>query len=161
MKIGQKWRLYLALLKKIPVESPEPRVLSQVSYVLQPFFGFFLKQSLEQILQLRGPVFVEIRFPELDLFEEFAPVLGVEWRESMNEFIDERAKAPPVNCLSVAFFLDDLWSQVLWSSANRESIVFSYDVVLRQPEISDLDVPLLINQDVFRFETILNGKYSR
>lgn len=88
MKIGQKGGFDLALLQKSPVNSSEPWVLSQVSNVQQPFLRIFLKQPLEKILQFRGPVFVEVRFTKLDLFEEFTSIFGVERRKSVDKFID-------------------------------------------------------------------------
>lgn len=36
----------------------------------------------------------------------------------MNEFIEDGAKTPPIHWFSMAYFLDDFGSKVLWRAAN-------------------------------------------
>lgn len=68
-----------------------------------------------------------------------------------DHFIDEAAKAPPVDTFVVALPVDDFGCQILGSSTNR----FSHFVVFddfRKSEVCEFDISLLVEQDVFRLE---------
>lgn len=64
-------------------------MLLYICHILQSRLCFFLEQLTEQILNIVAPVFVEVRLGIFDFVEEFAPVFGVEGRETMDELINE------------------------------------------------------------------------
>jgi hypothetical protein len=102
----------------LPVDAAEPGVLLEVGHVLQPGICFLLEKFTEEVLEVVAPVFVEVGFVMFDLIEQFTSVFGVEGRETMDEFVDERAQTPPVNCFAVSFFLYDLRGEVFRGSAD-------------------------------------------
>lgn len=71
----------------------------------------------------------------------------------MNQFVDDRAKAPPIDCLPMTDFVDDFGGQVFWSSTDGKGFEISLDVVSGQSKVSEFDIAVGSDQYVFRFET--------
>lgn len=59
-----------------------------------------------------------MRLSTFDFIKKLGPVPAVERRKSMHEFVNQRAKTPPVDSFSVSFLLDDFRSKILWGAAN-------------------------------------------
>jgi hypothetical protein len=95
---------------------------------------------------------VQLGVPVDDGLEQLHPVFAAEGREAADHFVDEAAEAPPVHVETVAHFLDDLGSQVLGGATNG-GCVFLVLEDLRQSEVSQLDVPRLVDDDVLRLQT--------
>ena len=64
-------------------------------------------------------------------------------------FVDEDSEAPPVNRLAVAFLQKNLRSKVLGCSAERVGLAV-YE--LGEAEVSQLQVTLFVDQQVFRLK---------
>jgi len=66
---------------------------------------------------------------------------------------DEDAESPPVYCFSVAFTLDDLGGKVLGCSTEGPRSVLD---LFGKPKISNLDMAVPVEQEVFRFEVTVD-----
>jgi hypothetical protein len=51
----------------------------------------------------------------------------------------------------MALLFDDFGRQVFWSAADRKGLIFLKDIVLGKPKVSQLNVPLFVDQDILRF----------
>ncbi len=71
----------------------------------------------------------------------------------MNQFVDDRAKAPPIDCLPMTDFVDDFGGQVFGSSTDGKGFEISLNVVSGQSKVSEFDIAVGSDQYVFRFET--------
>lgn len=114
--------------------------------------GVLFEELTEKISQLGAPIFIQIGFAIFNLVKKLVPVFGVEGRESVDQLIDERPEAPPVDRLSMPLLPDDLRGKVLGCSANRKGVVVPSDVVLGEPEVGELDVAVDPDQHVLGFE---------
>jgi hypothetical protein len=79
----------------------------------------------------------------------------------VDEFEQQGAEAPPVDCPSVALLADDLGSQVLGSAAKGEGLVVAEDVAAGEAEVGELDEAVLADEDVLGLEAAWAGEYSR
>ena len=87
-----------------------------------------------------------------DGLEQFHPVFVSEWGESCDHLVDEASQTPPVDIDLVSHLLDDLWGQVFGGAADGGGcLVLAED--LGQAEVSQLDVAVLVDDDVFGFQT--------
>lgn len=93
-------------------------------------------------------------------FEQFHPILTAERRESTYHFVDKTPQTPPINIESVANLLYDLGGQVLGSAADGSGAFLVLED-LRQAEVSELDVPHLVDYDVLGLEAKSIKPYSR
>lgn len=93
-------------------------------------------------------------------FEKFHAVLTAEGRKATYDFVNEAPQTPPVHVESVAYLLYDLRGQVLRGAADGcgTFLVLQY---LRQAEVSQLDVPHLVDYDVLGLEAKSGRAYSR
>ena len=55
----------------------------------------------------------------------------------------------------VALILDDLWGDVLWGTAESVGPIAGHES-LDETEISNLDVPILLNKHVLWFQVSIN-----
>ena len=104
-------------------------------------------------------VFVELSW-ELDLLvqshlEDLVWVLGHERGSSVKGLVDEDAKGVPVHRRVVALVLNDLGGDVLGSAAERVSSV-TWQELLDEAEVSELDVSILLDQHILRLEVPVN-----
>ena len=96
----------------------------------------------------------------LDHLEQLVAVLGLEGRAAGHHLVDQAAEAPPVHRLLVALAVHDLGRQVLGRAADRlRALGLGQD--LREPEVGELHVPLLVDQDVLGLQAAWGQKYSR
>jgi len=78
----------------------------------------------------------------------------VEGLEKMyrDHFVEQNAQCPPVDRLGVTLTDQELGSQVFWCTAKRVGLFAIGHVELAKTEITQRNVPVAIEQDVFRFQ---------
>ena len=100
-------------------------------------------------------VFIEVSWELQLLFqnhlENLVRVVCHEGRSSINKLICHDAQSVPVYCLRIAFVLNDFWSDVFWRTTEGVSPLTLANF-LDEAKISELNVPILIHQNVFRLE---------
>lgn len=119
-----------------------------------------LEKAFQEIAQLVSGVGRDVGIAELDLVEELRPALGVEGREPDHHFVDEGAEAPPVNGLAVALLVEYFGGEVFGSAADGVGVIVS-DVHFGEAEISEAQVALFVDEDVFGLEAAWGKRYSR
>ena len=82
-----------------------------------------------------------------DLFEEVHAIGGLEGRVAGSHLVDEAAEAPPVDFGAVSYLFDHFRRQVLGSPADGHCVSLLVQH-LRQAEIRQFNVPLLVQYDV-------------
>ena len=95
-----------------------------------------------------------------DGLEELHAVLAAEGREAADHLVDEAGKTPPIDIRPVADLLDDLRREVLGRPADGGG-AFLVLKDLREAEVRELDVPVLIDDHIFRLEAECCDAYSR
>lgn len=95
------------------------------------------------------------------IFKQLQPILVVEGWESCEHLMNKAAQAPPIDINSMALLPDYLRCQILRSATDCECFLLAACQDFREPKISQLDVPALIDYDIFWFETGLKNRYSR
>ena len=88
---------------------------------------------------------------ELYLVEELGPALRVEGRQAHHHLVDQRSQAPPVDRLPVALLVENLGSQVLRGSADREGVAVG-NVHFGEAEVGEPEVAAVVDEDVFGLE---------
>ena len=83
-----------------------------------------------------------------DALEELHAIFAAEGRKPADHFVDEAAKAPPVDIVAVPYFLDDFGGEVLGSAADGGGGLFVLQY-LGEAEVGELDVAHLIDDHVF------------
>ena len=76
-----------------------------------------------------------------------------EGREAGEHFVDDAAKAPPIDGLVVSLLLNDFGGEVFRSAADGHGLFVLEVEGAGEAEVGDLDVAALIKQHVFRLET--------
>lgn len=83
----------------------------------------------------------------------------VEGREPNNHFIGQDTQSPPVHWEGVAALNQDLWGQVVWSTAEGVGLCISFEH-FGETEVSEADVSILVHQDVLRFKISINDVFG-
>lgn len=96
----------------------------------------------------------------LDQLVHFRIILRarVERREPHNHLVSQNAEGPPVHGEGVAALDQDLGSQVVGGSAERERLRISFEH-LRQPEVGQANVPVLVHQNIFRLQIAVDDVF--
>lgn len=96
----------------------------------------------------------------LDQLVHFGIILRarVEGREPHNHLVSQNTEGPPVHGEGVAALDQDLGSQVVGGSAERERLRISFEH-LRQPEVGQANVPVLVHQDIFRLQIAVDDVF--
>lgn len=61
----------------------------------------------------------------------------------------------------MTLFLDHFGGQVLRGSANGESFAIMLNVVLGETKVGELNIAFRVDENIFRFQTEYNARYSR
>ena len=77
-------------------------------------------------------------------------VIVVEGVDTSVHLVDKNPESPPVDSLPVALVENNLWSNVLWGSADRECSSLVED--LGETEVSEFQVPVVSDQQVLRLQ---------
>ena len=152
---GHEGSLQLLLQQGVPVHALEPRValyLKRPVLGAQPVLWLLLEEALKQVPQLVGNIGRNVGVAEFYLVEELRPVLGVKRRQPDHHFVDERAQTPPIHWLSMPLLVEDLGSEILRRPADGVGIIVG-DVHFGEPEVSEPEIPVLIDEDVLWFQT--------
>ena len=85
-------------------------------------------------------------------------VLMEKWWNTHDHFINQNAKSPPVNFNSMPSIQNNFRCKILRSSTNAFAPIYKLLVpdFFRKSEISHLDVPLTVKQDVLRLQVPIN-----
>ena len=92
----------------------------------------------------------ERNFPSEDILVDSHRVFIVERIDSSVHFIDQDTESPPVNSFSVTLVQNDLWSNVLRSSADSESS--SFIQYFGKSEIGKFKIAVIRDKKIFWFE---------
>ena len=153
-----KWHegsFQLLLEEGVPVHALEPRVALDLKGAIlgaQTILWLLLEETLKKVSQLVRNIGRDVGVAELDLIEQFRPVFGVKRRQSDHHFIDERTQAPPIHWFPMPLLVKDLRREVLRRAADGVSIIVG-DIHLGEPEVSQSEIPVLIDQDILWFQT--------
>ena len=99
----------------------------------------------EKILKLFTPGLAHVGLGIFDPVKEFCPVFGVEGRQSMHQFIDEGAQAPPVDWLPMPLLLHNFRSEVLGRPADGHGLFIHLDVVPGEAKVGKFYVTIATN----------------
>ena len=80
----------------------------------------------------------------------------VEGGDAEEEFVGEDAEGPEVDGGGVALFEEDLGGLVLAGATEGEGLLLLRDQLPTKPEVSQLHVPTLLQQDVLRLQVPVN-----
>ena len=139
------------------VDPSNPRVKQYLLQTLQwtySHFGVFVQQTWQQILDLvwQFNVFWEgqvlINYCTFNLFL----VSGVKRRQTRDKFIKKGSKGVKVNTVRMPTFLNHLRRHVLSTTAKAVGDLSRIKTKFGQSKISNFDMPIMINQQIFRFK---------
>ena len=83
-----------------------------------------------------------------DLLVNGHGVIVIKWINTGNHLVGEDAEGPPVDWLAVAFVKEHFWSEVLRCATE---CVCARLAVLSETEISQFEVALIIDENIFGF----------
>mmetsp|Transcript_5636 Transcript_5636/g.19155 ORF Transcript_5636/g.19155 Transcript_5636/m.19155 type:complete len:272 (-) Transcript_5636:356-1171(-) len=154
-------RGHLARKELVPVEAGEPLVLLdvrravlEVADALGQVRG---EELLDEVLGVAVEVPRELDLALQDLLVDAQWVLVVEGRVPREHLEDEDARGPPVHRLAVPLAQDDLRGEVLRGAAQRPCPVLH---LLGKAKVSDLDVPLGVEEQVLRLEVPIDHRHG-
>ena len=75
-----------------------------------------------------------------------------QWQVLTQHFIEEYSVGPPVHAGPVRLIVNDLWRDVVWSTAEGLGHGPIADVLLAHSEVRNLDVAVLVQHDVVQLE---------
>ena len=136
-----KRRVHFLNNEIVPVSLIEPRVFFDIFSMFQPFLRILLKQFSKKISQVFAPLVVHKWLWMFDFFKELVSIFNIERRKSIDQFIDNSSKTPPIYCFSMPFFIDHFRGQVLRSSTYRKSLTFRLDIAPRSVSYTHLTLP--------------------
>ncbi len=158
-----KWSFKLLFNECSPVDSFKPNVtfyLQRSIFSSQSVLRFLLEQVLQEVSQLMAHVGWNIGIAKLNLIKELRPTLGVERWEPHNHFIDEGSKTPPINRFSMSLLIENLGGKIFRCTTDRVGVIIG-NIHFGESKVSEAEVALLIDQNIFGFQTNLNQLYSR
>lgn len=112
------------------------------------------KQMLDEGLGVFIKIARELDLTLKDLLVDHHRVSIIEGINSSDHLISQDTEGPPVNWLSVALVQKHLRCQILRSAT--KSVGTSFDN-LGETKIGQLEVTILINQDIFRFQIAIKN----
>ncbi len=130
------------------------------------FLEIFMQEFFQEILKLgRELSYKTIYFFKAYIFiddwlKELHSVLVMIRREPSDHLMNETTKTPPIHVDSMADLFDYFGSQILRRAADGHSDAVLWVEYFRKTKISQLDIALMINYDIFRFKTKLKNQYS-
>jgi hypothetical protein len=154
-------RFNLLVHDHVPVDAREPGMFHDLQAVLsaaaQTFIGVGNKYLLQEVPALGSDVVRQFDLALSDALKELilVPAGQHEWRLPGQHLEDDAPHAPPVDRQPMALSVHDLWSQVLRRPAEGLSVSVGFNVLLRETEIRELSIPVLIYQYVLRLQTTL------
>ena len=108
--------------------------------------------NLDEVEAVGREVLWVLRLSVLDRLEQLLAVLRVEGRQAGEHFVNDRSQAPPVDRFSMSLAREDFWGQVLRRAAEGVRVVIVLDVLLREAEVGEFRVAVLVDEHVFRLE---------
>lgn len=122
----------------------------------KPILGVLFQEPVNKIFTVLGHhnlvalLIWEVYGLLLDQLVHFGVILRarVEGWEPNNHLIGEDTEGPPIDWEGVTTLHEDLWSQVVWSTAEGVGLSVSFEH-LGKSEISQTDVSILVHQDIF------------
>mmetsp|Transcript_48062 Transcript_48062/g.148315 ORF Transcript_48062/g.148315 Transcript_48062/m.148315 type:complete len:343 (-) Transcript_48062:141-1169(-) len=145
----------------VPVRAVEVRVALDVRHPVlerpQPLRVVDHQQPLHKVPRARVEPVRELHLALQDLLVDPERRVVVERRVPRDEFVQQDPHRPPVHRLAVALALDHLGRQVLGRPAQRERPLRH---LLREPEVRDLDVPLVVQQQVLRLQVAVDDVFG-
>ena len=111
----------------------------------------------QQVARGRAERLGDLEVAAADLLEEHVAVAAVEGRQARQHLVEQRAEAPPVDSAPVARAVQHLRREVLGRAAERvRAAVDGVDVLLREPEVGQAHVALVVQQHVFGLEVAVD-----
>jgi len=83
-------------------------------------------------------------------------VAMVKRQPAAQHLVHDNASAPPINCTAIIRVFEHLRSQIFGCSAESVGCSVVGDVLLAQPEISNLNVPVLVQKQVLQLQVSVN-----
>ncbi len=130
--------------------TPEFTLARTVLQVAVPLRKVCHQQVLHQRLGVLVEALWELDLPPEDVLVDAHRVVVVEGVDTSVHLVDEHSQSPPVDSLSVALVEDDLRSDVLWGSADREGSALVQD--LGETKICQFEVAVVPNEQVLWLE---------
>mmetsp|Transcript_7297 Transcript_7297/g.8755 ORF Transcript_7297/g.8755 Transcript_7297/m.8755 type:complete len:303 (+) Transcript_7297:131-1039(+) len=149
--------LHVLVVERRPVEAPIPlvllNVLSSIFKIADPLCSVCSQKFADQVARVGFKMAWTVVLAGQDLLVDSKGALVIEWRIPCEHLIDNDTQSPPVYRLIVALALDDLRRKVLGSSTQCPSFV---RYLLREPKVSDLQVPKLVKQQILWFKIAIH-----
>ena len=128
-------------------------VFRSILQIAVPFSGVDLNQVFQKVLQITGEVGGKTEDARSCFFKYLYRLVSGKRRDATGELVDEDAKRPPVDSLVIPLVQDDVRCEILWSPTQRPC---SSPHAFRPLKTSDLEVALVVEQKIFRFQVPIN-----
>lgn len=129
-----------------------------IKTIFASYFFFIVTNLFKQVSGVLGDEIREHEFISHDLAVHFLHVLGVERRQSSQHFVQQRSKAPPINCLSISMTHQHLRCEVFWGTAEGfGSVVGIEESLLAETEISHAYVSLISDEKVLGLQVAIDN----
>lgn len=138
--------------ERVPVDRVEERVCFQLFH-RGPLLGVLVKHFHQDVPGILGEVLWDLEFALLDILVELLNVLVVVRRDPDQHFVQDYADLVDIAGLGDPSPTQHLWREVGGTAAERDCDLFMvFIALLGQPEISQSDMSLPVNQYVLRFQ---------
>ena len=84
-------------------------------------------------------------------------IIRIKGRHSDQKFVEKRSQSVEIHCSGVLARLQHLWRHILRRATDRERPRSESELVLRKPKISQFDMPVHIQQHVFRLQIAIHN----
>ena len=164
LHIGVVRGLVAFLIQLLPVDGLEERMIHDLPGVFfaraKPHVLVFLEKTFQEVPGIQRDVWSEFERLVEDVVVHFGHISGIERREGVEHFIGDYAQAPPVDGPPVVLFPQHFRGQVLGCATECGCSLAKLDVLLAQAEISEDDVSVGAQQDVFRLEVSIDDVHA-
>lgn len=142
-----EWHLVLLCIDGIPIDVREERMLLQVICIIIATNAFG-RIPFKKLLEEACGLLTEVRFHGYGLLGNvsqhlLAITVVVGWTAT-EHLVEQGSQAPPVCSPRMTRSLDDLRSQILWSSAKTVRLVRLLYALLRKTKVCDSNMTLRI-----------------
>mmetsp|Transcript_30181 Transcript_30181/g.79271 ORF Transcript_30181/g.79271 Transcript_30181/m.79271 type:complete len:236 (+) Transcript_30181:1532-2239(+) len=147
---------HLSVLKRREIKGREGRMLLDRGSIGGPraeaVHGVAIQEAFQQPATSRRHPPRKFELAMQDELIHFLPVLAVERREPHDHLIRDTPERPPIHRPAVRRFLEHLWRKVLWGATEGPRSVLGAHPLLAQSKVSQHDVAILVQQNVFGLE---------
>lgn len=150
-------RLHFLMIDLDPIDRLEPAVFFNVHTTIFQIavssWQIYLQNVLQYVPQLLAKVMRELVLARYDLLVDLHGIMRVEWRVSRVHLVDQHAKAPPIDGLTVTLWQYYFRRQIFRRAAQSPRAAVYH---LAETEIGHPDVAGILYHDILRFEISIN-----